>query len=107
MIFFINIHDPKTFRLFKTDIEDGNRDIGMTVKMFVEHLLIIHLVNMITRKNENIFRFIGIKKLEILIDSVRSASKPIVTFFGLAWRENNSMRTHAIEAPLFAVAYIG
>ena len=70
----ICIHNAKTAGFFHWYFNDCNRCISMICFVVLKHFIVIHFVNMISGKNQEILRRIRIDKVDILGDRIGSSS---------------------------------
>ncbi len=69
-------HDAETFRLFHRHRHNGNRYFRSVLFMEIQHHFIIHLINMVARQNQNVFRIKAFHIIHILIDCIGSPRIP-------------------------------
>ena len=74
--------------------------------METEHLCIVHLIDMVTRKDKNIFRVISFNILEVLINSICSTLIPVSTILALIRRKNSHTAKGSVKVPGLAVTDI-
>ena len=97
---FFGIHDTKTACFFHRNLNNGDGCICMMFFVVSKHLIVVHLVNMVTRKNQQIFRCIGINKVNVLRNSIRSSSVYVqvcICFF--PWWQNIYAAVFGIQTP--------
>lgn len=97
---FFCIHDTKTACFFHRNLDNGDGCICMMFFVVIKHLIVVHLVNMVTRKNQQIFRCIGINKVNVLRNSIRSSSVYVqvcICFF--PWWQNIYAAVFGIQTP--------
>ena len=66
MPFFVRIHDAETACFFERHLNYGDRCVGVLCLMLGKHLGIVHLVDMVAGKDKEVFRRVGINKVDIL-----------------------------------------
>ncbi len=60
------------------DFEGGDGDVGAGFDVLLEHLLIIHFVNVVAGKNEDEIGLLGADGIDVLIDGVGGALIPVL-----------------------------
>jgi len=75
---FIHMDDAESMGIFDRDIDRAHYGIGALGEQPMEHLHIVHLVDMVTGQDEYIVRLFGVEQKQVLIDRV---SGPLVPFF--------------------------
>ncbi len=97
---FFCIHDTKTACFFHRNLNNGDGCICMMFFVVIKHLIVVHLADMVTRKNQQIFRCIGINKVNVLRNSIRSSSVYVqvcICFF--PWWQNIYAAVFGIQTP--------
>ena len=100
------VHDPEAGRFFKRNAQHGDRTVCFFRLMEIEHLVVIHLVDMVARQNENIFGRISVNKVEILINGVRGPLVPVGAVVTLVRRQDHNSAEVAVKIPRLTVADI-
>ena len=85
--------NAKTAGLFHRYRHGSDGNIRIVRLVIFQHYLIIHLVNMVTRKDQYIIRVIGLHKLQVLKDRIGGAGVP-VTAHALFVRRKNRDSSH-------------
>ena len=67
--------------------------------MIVQHDLVVHLIYMITRKDQYIIRMKILHIFQILIDCIRCAGVPFRLSDLLIWRKNRNSSLITIKVP--------
>ncbi|PAV92443.1 hypothetical protein WR25_20465 [Diploscapter pachys] len=73
----IDVHHAERDRLHPRNLHAGNRDVGATVAMLLEHHFVIHLVDVIAGQDHHIFDVIGLDDVDVLVDRVGGAFIPL------------------------------
>ena len=60
------------------DFEGGDGDFGAGFDVLLEHLLVIHFVDVVAGKNENEIRLLGADGINVLVDGVGGALIPVL-----------------------------
>ena len=63
---FIRVHNTEAACFLHRYRQYGDRCIGIACLVVGKHLGIIHLVNMISRQNQNILRIVAVDEIDIL-----------------------------------------
>ena len=64
--------------LFGGNFEGGDGDFGAGFDVLLEHLQVIHFVNMIAGKNKNEIRLFGADGINVLVDGVGGSLIPVL-----------------------------
>ena len=103
-IILIGAHDTEAACLLDRHVDNGDGAIGAHLLMIAEHLGIVHLIDVVTRKNENILCIIAVDKLQILINGIGSAAVPVSAVLTLIGGEDLHAAVSAVEIPRQTVA---
>ena len=104
---FVSVHDTETACLFHWNFNNCDSSVCFCLFVSCEHLVIVHLVNMVTGKNENIFRIKFVDKVNVLGNCICSSTiyiQILISF--LTWRKNVNTALFGIETPTAAGCYI-
>ena len=74
--------------------------------MEADHLRIVHLINMVTGKDQHIVRLIALNKGDVLIDGIRRSLIPLRFFALCVRRQNLHTAMGTVQPPRLAVADI-
>ena len=88
LIIIICYNHTKSVSLFHRHWYCSYRDICFLLLVEIKHNFIIHLVNMVSTKNKNIFRIIIINIFQILEYRIGSTCIPLTTAAFLVWRKD-------------------
>src|SRR5207237_2460443 len=77
----------------------GDRQIGVVRQVLLQHLIHIHLVDVIAAENADDFRLLVEDQLEVLEDRVRRSAKPERTFAHLRGDDVNILTNVRYESP--------
>ena len=75
----IHMDDAESMGIFDRDIDRADHGIGAFGDQPMEHLHVVHLVDMVAGKNEHIVRLFGVEQKQVLIDRVGGALVPFFT----------------------------
>ena len=74
--------------------------------MELQHLGVVHLIDVIARKNDNILGSIAVDEIDILVDSVGSTGVPVGICNLLVRRQHIDASVDAVQVPRLSVAQI-
>ncbi|MPN06932.1 hypothetical protein SDC9_154189 [bioreactor metagenome] len=100
----IRIHDAEAMRLLHGNRQHGDGRHCVLLNVEVQHCAIVHLIDMIPRQNQNIFRIILIDKLRVLIDCVCGSGIPSAIHPRHIGRQHKHAAVHAVEIPVLSGA---
>jgi len=104
---FICIHDTETACFFHWNFDNCDGCICVSLLMSCEHFVIVHLVNMVAGKDEDIFRIKFIDKVDILGNCICSSAVYVqILICFLTWRKNVNAAVFGIKSPASAGCYI-
>ena len=107
LVILIRIHYTEAAGLFHGYADDSYRCVRFTLLMILEHLCIVHFINMVPGEYEQVFRIIVIDKVDILGDGIRSSFIYIKLRISLFPRCNGKYTgVPGIKAPISALGYI-
>ena len=75
---FVDLAHTEALRLVRIDLDGGDRDVGLAAAMAVDHVAVIHLVDVVGGKHQRIFAALGGDRGAVLEDCVGGAEIPIV-----------------------------
>ena len=78
------MHHAKTNGFHARHFEAADGHISAFIHMLLQHGLIVHLVNMIAREDDNVFGTVTLDDVDVLINGICRACIPLV--FGYALR---------------------
>ena len=99
LILFICNYDSEPAGLLHRNRHGSDGYIRLILLVKIQHLLIIHLVNMIAGKNQNIIRIITLHKLHVLINRVRRSRIPFAIRTFLVRRQDCNTSHIAVQVP--------
>ena len=92
-------HNTETARLLHRNRHNRNRYISIIRFMEVQHDFIIHLINMVTGKNQYIFRIVVFHILKILVNRICRTGVPFAVRTLLIRRQYRHTSVIAIQIP--------
>ena len=100
----VRTHNAKSARLLQRNLQHGNGTIGFLFLVKPKHFVIIHLVNVVARKNHHVVRVVPIHKFFVLIDGIGRSAVPIGASVPLIGRQDRHPSESAVQIPRQAVA---
>ena len=76
VFFFVDMHDAEALGLLERGLETADGDVGAGVDMLLQHLLVVHLVDVIAGEQHHEQGTIALDDVDVLIDGVRGAEVP-------------------------------
>ena len=70
------MHDAERGRLAERNLETADGDVGALLHVLREHLLVVHLVDVIARQDDDVFRRVALDDVDVLIHRVRRPGVP-------------------------------
>ncbi len=95
----VAVHDAETGRFIDRDIKHCNGGIGFVLLVVLEHLVVIHLIDVVAGQDQDIIRVIFINKIDVLIDGVCSAFVPFRTLRTLVGGQCVDAAAHTVKVP--------
>ena len=100
-----DIHNAEAGGLLQRDGQDRDSASGVVLQMLAQHVGIVHLINLVTGEDENVFRVIFFNEGQILVNGVGRAGEPgALLARGLVWRENENTAVVHVQVPGLAAA---
>ena len=100
----IGIHDTEGGSNLHRNGAYSNGNIGLAVNVELQHLVVIHLVDVVTGENEHILRIVLIDEADILIDCVGSTLVPLSALQTLVGGKYINATVVQVEIPRSTVA---
>ena len=95
----IRVHDSKAAGLFQRHINDRHSQTGMLILVLSEHVVIVHLVNMVARENEDIFGVDAVDISHILVYGMAGPQEPAIPLLGGIGLEDGCTGINSVQAP--------
>ena len=92
-------HDTETAGLLNRNLHGRDRHIRIVRLVVLQHHLIVHLVNMISGQNQDIFRIVVLHIFKILINRIRRTCVPVASLALLIRRKHGYASDIAIQIP--------
>ncbi len=64
-------------RLLRRDFECGDGRVAAGVHMLLEHLLVVHLVDVVAGKNDDVTRVFAANRIDVLVYGIGGAQIPV------------------------------
>ena len=104
LLILIRNHDSETACLLNRNRHNGDRNLRIVCLVEIEHHLIIHLIDVVSRKNQHIVRIKAVHVFQILIDRICSTGIPQPA---LDFGKHVIPYCHEKGAPLYAYEFTG
>ena len=69
-------HDAEIARLRQRRLEAAHRHVGVRLDVLLQHLLVVHLVDMVAGQHDHVQRRVALDDVDVLIDGVGGAEIP-------------------------------
>ena len=100
----MGIADAEAAGLFHRDRDGCHGADGARILVRLQHLCIIHAIDMVAGQDQNVIRIILVDEIHILIDGVGSSFVPVGAGTSLIRRKNAESAAGAVKIPRFPVA---
>ena len=102
---FTHVHHAHAGRLFHRDLLDRNGEGGVVGEVFAQHVGVIHLIDMVTGEDQNVFGVVVLDEGDVLIDGVGRSGKPrALLILLLVRRKDKDAAVGNVEVPGLAGA---
>ena len=85
--------------LIPRDIHYCDGEVGRFLLMKINHIGVIHFVDMVARQDEHIFWIKAVNKVDILVDGISSAVIPSAALLSHIGRENADAGSNLVKGP--------
>ena len=92
-------NDSESARFLDRHRHRGDRDIRFVCLVKIEHDLVIHLINMIPRKNQHIIRIICLHVVQVLVNCICRPCVPLAVRALLVGRQNRYPSNISVQIP--------
>ena len=75
---FVDVDHSETRRFLEIDLNGGESDVGSGVAVLLHHLAVIHFVDVVAGKNQDVLGLLGADGINVLIDRVGCALIPLI-----------------------------
>ena len=100
----VGVEDTEARSLLKGNVDDRDGAGGVLRLVILEHLVVVHLVDVVARKNDDIVGIIALDVVDVLINGVSGARVPVRALDRLIGAEAVNARVHTVEIPRLTVA---
>ncbi len=73
----VGLHDAKFFGFVDVDLERGDRQVGVVGFMKIDHLAVVHLIDVIASKDDDVLGAFLFERVDVLINGVGGALVPL------------------------------
>ena len=101
------VHDAEAGRLGQRHVQHRDGRVRAGLLVLLQHLVVVHLVDMVARKDQHIFGVVLVDKCDILVDRVRRTLVPLGGLALLVRRQDVHAAAQAVEVPGLARTDIG
>src|SRR5205823_3986255 len=70
---FVDVDNSEAVGFFEIDLDGGERNVRSRIQMLPHHLAVIHLVDVVAGKNQDVLGLLGADGVNVLVDGVRGA----------------------------------
>ncbi len=74
----VDLEHAETARLGQGHLDGGEGEAGRAGDVHVEHLAVVHLVDVVARQHDHEARLLPLDRVEVLVDRVRRAQVPVL-----------------------------
>ena len=100
----IDVHDAEPLGFLQRGLETPDRHVGAGLDVLLQHLFVVHLVDMVARQDDHVLRRVALDDVDVLIDRVGRAEIPHGLGNALRGRQDVealvALRTEEVPAPL-------
>ena len=104
--FGVGDHDAETRCFFPRHFKDADCHVRIVRLVSFEHPVIIHRVDVVARKNQDVVGVGQVDEVEILVNRVGCPAIPIRAFFACVRRKDEHAAARAVEIPRAAAAEV-
>ena len=105
-VVLIGIHNAEAAGLIQRHVQNGNGTVRTRFLMLLQHLAVVHFIDMVTGQNQHVVRIITVDEIQILIDRIGGTLIPVCAVASLIRRQNAYTAGHAVQIPGLTVADI-
>ena len=98
-VILIGDHDTEAACLFDRHRHTCDGDICVVCFVIFQHNLIIHLIDVVAGKDQNVVRIVAFHVLQVLINGVRSTGIPVTALASLVRRKNGNSSDITVQVP--------
>ena len=105
-VVLVGSQNTKTGGLLPRHLQHSDGTVRIVLFVEVDHLGVVHLVDVVTGEHHYIFRVVLLNKIDVLVNGVRRALIPLGAADGLIRGENMYAAVLAVQVPGLTVAQI-
>jgi len=98
-VILIGDHDTEAACLFDRNRHTCDGDICVVCFVIFQHNLIIHLIDVVAGKDQNVVRIVAFHVLQVLINGVRGTGIPVTALAPLVRRKNGNSSDITVQIP--------
>ncbi|MNR07974.1 hypothetical protein D3C85_1241080 [compost metagenome] len=102
----VRIQDTETAGFFERDVNDGNCTIRVLFLMVFKHGIVIHFINVVPGKNENMLGIILFNKLHVSVYGISCTTIPTAAILSFMRRKHEDTPIFALHIPVTAYTNI-
>ena len=102
----VGVHDAEAAGLLKGNLQDGDGAVRAGFLVGLQHLLIVHLVDVVAGEDQHVVRVVAVDEVEVLVDGVGRALVPVRAGLGLIGGQHHDAALPAVQVPGLSVADI-
>ena len=104
---FICIHDAETACFLHGNFDNGDGGVRLHLLVISKHLCVVHLIDVVSRKDQDILGRILVDKVDVLSDGIGSATVNVeIGIRFLTGRKHENAAFSGIQAPAPACCHI-
>ena len=87
-VVILDMHDAEAGRFLARHFHAADRHVGALVNVLGQHFLVVHLVDVVAREQNNVFGAVTLDDIDVLVNSVGRAGIPLILSETLACRQD-------------------
>ena len=88
LVRLVDVHHAEAGGFHAWHFEASHRHFGLRVDVLLQHLLVVHLVDVVARQDDHVVRRIGLDDVDVLIHRVSGAEIPHILVDALGGRQH-------------------
>ena len=106
-VVLVGVHDAEAAGFVPRNLADGNGAVGVVLDVELQHLVIVHLVNVVAAEDQYVIRVELLDELDVLVDGVGRAGIPFAGLAGHIGGQHIDTAVSKVQIPRGAAADIG
>ncbi|MNN18990.1 hypothetical protein D3C81_1322150 [compost metagenome] len=102
----IRVQNAKAACFFERDVNDRDRTISVLLFVIVKHGVIVHFINVVSGKDQNMFWVILFNELQISENCISRSPIPAAAILTFVRRKNEDPSIFSLHIPVTAYANI-